>query len=199
MTADFVPERGDGRRILIVDDDAAVLKALSSYFERLKYEVVRAETGRQAIAAFEAHEPDVTILDLQLPEIGGMEVLEALRRKRAAVILLTGHGDIPTAVKAMQLGAENFLTKPVDMPHLVASVERAIEKTELRRENVRLRKLVPTTRKKVIQLVAMLVLVAGSLLLGRLVGGIGEEQRRLPEIAPTRQGTPLPQRPESLR
>ncbi|MEK6769917.1 MAG: response regulator, partial [Gemmatimonadota bacterium] len=66
---------------MIVDDDAAVLRGLSEYFERLRYEVVRAATGKQGVAAFESQEPDVTILDLRLPDIDGLQVLEILRRK----------------------------------------------------------------------------------------------------------------------
>ena len=178
---------GEGRRVLIIDDDAAVLKGLADYFERLKYEVVRASTGNQGVAAFDAQEPDVTILDLRLPDMDGLQVLEALRRKRALVIMLTGYGDIPTAVQAMQLGAENFLTKPVDLPHLVATVERAIEKLELRRENTRLRELVPTTRRRIVQALIVLGLIAGSLGIGRAVGGLGNERPAPTPIAPTRR------------
>lgn len=178
---------GEGRRVLIIDDDAAVLKGLADYFERLKYEVVRASTGKEGVAAFDAQEPDVTILDLRLPDMDGLQVLEALRRKRALVIMLTGYGDIPTAVQAMQLGAENFLTKPVDLPHLVATVERAIEKLELRRENTRLRELVPTTRRRIVQALIVLGLIAGSLGIGRAVGGLGNERPAPTPIAPTRR------------
>lgn len=178
---------GEGRRILIVDDDAAVLKGLADYFERLQYEVVRALTGKEGVAAFNAQEPDVTILDLRLPDMDGLQVLEVLRRKRALVIMLTGYGDIPTAVQAMQMGAENFLTKPVDLPHLVATVERAIEKLDLRRENTRLRDLVPTTGRRLVQALVVLGLIAGSLLVGRAVGGMGSERNAPPPIAPTRR------------
>ena len=180
---------GRGRRILIVDDDEAVLKGLSEYFARLGYDVVRAANGQRGLDGFAAQEPDVTILDLRLPDIDGMQVLETMRRKRALVILLTGYGDIPTAVRAMQLGAENFLTKPVDMPHLVATVERAIEKLDLRRENVRLRRMVPSTRRRVLQAVAALVLVAAALLVGRFVGNVGTSYTPPPAIAPV---TPAP-------
>ena len=181
---------GQGRRILIVDDDEAVLKGLGDYFARLGYEVVRAATGQQGISGFQSQNPDVTILDLRLPDIDGMQILEIMRRKRALVILLTGYGDIPTAVRAMQLGAENFLTKPVDLPHLVATVERAIEKLDLRRENVRLRQMVPTTRRKVLQAVAALVLIAAALLVGRFVGNVGSTVATPPAIAPVRPAAP---------
>jgi len=186
---------GEGRRILIVDDDEAVLASLSDYFTRLGYDVVRAPTGKQGLAGFESQEPEVTILDLRLPDIDGLQVLEAMRRKKALVILLTGYGDIPTAVHAMQLGAENFLTKPVDMPHLVATVERAIEKYDLRRENIRLRGLVPTAGKRVTQAVAALVLIGAALLVGRWVGSAGGSPKAPPEIAPVRPSLQRSDRP----
>ena len=170
----------------MVDDDEAVLKGLSEYFTRLGYAVVRAATGKQGLDGFKSQNPDVTILDLRLPDIDGMQVLEIMREKKAMVILLTGYGDIPTAVRAMQLGAENFLTKPVDLPHLVATVERAIEKLDLRRENVRLRQMVPSTRKRAAQAVAVVILAAASLLVGRWVGGVGSAVPAVQPIAPVR-------------
>jgi len=106
--------------LLMVDDDASVLRAIGEYFERIGYEVWRDGTGEQAMETFQRVRPDVVLLDLHLPDASGLVVLERLRREGAAVILLTGQGDIETAVKAMQLGAENFLTKPVDMTHLAA-------------------------------------------------------------------------------
>jgi DNA-binding NtrC family response regulator len=187
MSAPFEPFSGGGRRILFVDDDPSVLSALGDYFQKLGYQTIRAANGRDGIAAFESQEPDVTILDLHLPDMDGLQVLEALRRHRAAVILLTGHGDIPTAVQAMRMGAENFLTKPVDMSHLTAQIERAIEKVDLRRENTRLLKLVPTTRRRVMQVVVAAVLTVAGIALGRLVGGIGTEPAPVPQIAPVRQ------------
>ncbi len=183
---------GRGRRILIVDDDEAVLKGLTDYFARLGYEVVRAATGRQGLDGFESQDPDVTILDLRLPDIDGMQILEIMRRKRALVILLTGYGDIPTAVRAMQLGAENFLTKPVDLPHLVATVEHAIEKLDLARENVRLREMIPTTRRKVMQAVVAIALLGAALLIGRFVGSVGNERPTPPEIAPLQRAATTP-------
>src|SRR6266540_4085084 len=125
----------------MVDDDASVLRAIGEYFERLTYEVWRESTGEQAIETFQRVRPDVVLLDLHLPDASGLVVLERLRRAGAAVILLTGQGDIETAVKAMQLGAENFLTKPVDMTHLAAAIARVAEKVRLSRQNARLRAL----------------------------------------------------------
>jgi len=127
--------------LLLVDDDASVLRAIGDYFERIGYEVWRDGTGEQAMETFHRVRPDVVLLDLHLPDSNGLVVLERLRREGAAVILLTGQGDIETAVKAMLLGAENFLTKPVDMTHLAAAIARVAEKVRLSRQNARLRAL----------------------------------------------------------
>ena len=126
--------------VLLVDDDPDVLRAVGEFLEHSAYTVFREATGEAAIAAYEREHPDVVVLDLRLPDMSGLDVLDRLREYDAAVILLTGHGDVPTAVRAMQLGAEQFLTKPVDMPHLVAAVARAAEKIRLRREIKLLRK-----------------------------------------------------------
>jgi len=127
--------------LLLVDDDPAVLRAIGDYFERIGYEVWREGTGEQAMETYRRVRPDVVLLDLHLPDASGLVVLERLRREGGAVILLTGQGDIETAVKAMQLGAENFLTKPVDMTHLSAAIARVAEKMRLSRQNARLRAL----------------------------------------------------------
>jgi DNA-binding NtrC family response regulator len=125
--------------LLLVDDDAAVVRAIGDYFERLGYEVLRESTGDAGVEAFRRERPDVVILDLNLPDASGLDVLERLRRENGAVILLTGAGDIQTAVRAMQLGAENFLTKPVDMNHLAAATARLAEKVRLSHQNALLR------------------------------------------------------------
>jgi DNA-binding NtrC family response regulator len=110
-----------------------------TYFEKIGYEVHRAGTGGDGVEAFEALRPDVVILDLHLPDMSGLEVLERMRAHGAAVILMTGQGDIETAVRAMQLGAENYLTKPVDMTLLAAATVRVAEKVRLSRQNALLR------------------------------------------------------------
>jgi len=125
--------------VLLIDDEADVLRAVGDYFEKLGYEVHRAASGGDGVAAFASMRPDVVILDLHLPDMSGLEVLERLRADGAAVILMTGQGDIKTAVRAMQLGAENFLIKPVDMTHLAAATVRVAEKVRLSRQNALLR------------------------------------------------------------
>jgi len=128
-----------GDSILLIDDDADVLRAVGDYFDKIGFEVGRADAAEAGFEAFDRMRPDVVILDLHLPDIGGLEVLERLRSLGGSVILLTGQGDVETAVRAMQLGAEHFLTKPVDLGHLAAATARVCDKIHLARENALLR------------------------------------------------------------
>jgi two-component system response regulator AtoC len=128
------------RSVLIIDDDPAVLESLGRWLEHAGWEVFREATGDDGLEAFDTWRPEVVILDLRLPDADELSVLEALRRREASVVLLTGHGDIPTAVAAMRLGADDFLTKPVEMEHLEAVLERAMARRRLLRENERLRR-----------------------------------------------------------
>jgi len=128
-----------GDSILLIDDDADVLRAVGDYFDKIGFEVGRADAAEAGFEAFDRMRPDVVILDLHLPDVGGLEVLERLRSLGGSVILLTGQGDIETAVRAMQLGAEHFLTKPVDLGHLAAATARVCDKIHLARENALLR------------------------------------------------------------
>ena len=125
--------------VLLIDDDAAVLKSVGDYLEKSGWEVQREGNAENGLDAYHRVRPAVVILDLHLPDASGLELLEQLRGKGAAVILLTGQGDIETAVRAMQLGAENFITKPADMVHLTAAVARVGEKVRLARQNALLR------------------------------------------------------------
>ncbi|MBA2292100.1 MAG: sigma-54-dependent Fis family transcriptional regulator [Gemmatimonadales bacterium] len=121
--------------ILLIDDDIAVLRAVGAFFEKKGWDVFSELTGESGMNTFERTFPDVVLVDLDLPGIHGLDVLEQLRSRDTGVIVLTGDGDIPSAVHAMQLGAENYIVKPVDMAHLLAAAERAAEKGRLRRVN----------------------------------------------------------------
>ncbi len=121
------------KSLLLIDDDPAILRSVGTYLERSGYQVFTEVSGEAALDRYQQYTPEVVLLDLHLPGMSGFEVLERLREHNAAVIVLTGHGDVETAVQAMQLGAENFLTKPVDMPHLVLSVDRVRDKVRMRR------------------------------------------------------------------
>src|SRR5260370_35017776 len=94
--------------VLLIDDDADVLGVLGEYFDTLGYEVSRATTAEEGLEAFGRLRPDVVILDLHLPDLDGLEVLERVRAQRASVILLPGQAHIETAVRAMQPGSGHF-------------------------------------------------------------------------------------------
>lgn len=121
--------------ILLIDDDIAVLRMLGAAFEQRGWDVYRDMSGEAGMATFERSLTDVVLVDLHLPGMDGFELLDQLRGRETAVIVLTGDGDVPTAVRAMQSGAENFLTKPVNLAHLHAVADRAVEKVRLRRIN----------------------------------------------------------------
>ncbi|MCA9769351.1 MAG: response regulator, partial [Gemmatimonadetes bacterium] len=121
--------------ILIIDDDIALLRTLGEAFERTGWDVHRELSGEAGLRTYRRALPDVALVDLHLPGMDGLEVLDALQEYQAAVIILTGDDHLPTAVRAMALGAENFLVKPVDLQHLLAAADRAAEKVRLRRIN----------------------------------------------------------------
>ena len=118
--------------ILLIDDTPEVTAVLGAFFERAGHQVVRVHSGEDGIEAYQRTRPDLVLLDLQLPDMSGFDVLERIRGDEPVVIMVTGHGDIPLAVQALQRGAENFLTKPVDLDHLRVALERGLEKARLR-------------------------------------------------------------------
>lgn len=179
--------------MLFIDDDAQVLKSLGDYFEKLGHQVFRAASGREGLKAYDQHRPDVVVLDLFMPEMSGMEVLEILARREAMVVMLTGYGELENAIQAMRLGAENFLTKPVEMAHLVAAVEKAAEKGALRVENVELKaRLSPSVKRRLLKYGALALLIAASLWLGRWIGNEEDTRPTRPIPVPLNQDTAIP-------
>lgn len=122
-------------RLLVVDDDPGIVAALVSIFTLAGHQVSSTTDPRAAAALYAAHEPDAVVLDVTMPEHDGFAVLDELRAldPDACVLMLTGNGDIESAVKAMRAGAENFLTKPFEKEHLLLTLDRALAQAELRR------------------------------------------------------------------
>ena len=123
------------RRLLLVEDDEGIRFSVRGFFTSQGYDVLEAGTMQAALAAFELNPPEAAIVDFQLPDGDALEMLPAIKQMAhdVPVILLTGHGSIDRAVRAMQAGADHFLTKPVELPILAAVVERAIENRRLKR------------------------------------------------------------------
>jgi len=129
-------------KVLVADDDKNLKLVLETELKDAgRFEVATTERGRATLEMLEKREFDVLLLDLNMPDVGGMEVLKRIREQEVPVevIILTGHGTISTAVEAMKLGAYDFLSKPFKFEELKAVVEKACEKKKLLTENLILR------------------------------------------------------------
>lgn len=127
--------------ILIVDDNKDMQFNLTSILEDEHYSVECAGDGREAIDKVKEFEPDIVLLDIRLPEIDGLKVLEEIKyfKKEIQVIMLTAFGDIKSAVKSMRLGAFDYVTKPFDTEELLLIISKALESLNLNKEVISLR------------------------------------------------------------
>jgi DNA-binding NtrC family response regulator len=132
------------RRLLVVDDDPAIVRILRAIFVREGFEVSAAEDGEAGVARALADGPDVVILDLELPKLDGIQVLERLTAAKPGlpIVMLTGRNEVRAAVRAIRLGAFDYVTKPFDPDEISLSVGRAMETRALATEVVELRRQV---------------------------------------------------------
>lgn len=116
-------------RILLVEDDPSALEFCADVLHRAEYEVVRAESGERAEAELRVSGIDVVVVDLKMPTMGGLEVLAVAKETDpdTIVILITGFPEVETAVKAMKLGASEYLVKPFSEEQLLTAVESSVE------------------------------------------------------------------------
>jgi two-component system response regulator GlrR len=116
------------RRILVVDDDANLLRLLALRLEKEGFEVIEAASGEEALARLSAQVPDLIVTDMRMGGMDGLALFEAANRKHPSlpVILLTAHGNIPDAVTATRKGIFSYLTKPVEARALMNEIERAL-------------------------------------------------------------------------
>ena len=177
--------------ILIIDDEVAIAAAFAMFFRHDGQHVVHeAHTGNDGVDAYWRLRPDLVLLDVRLPDITGFDVLAKIREDDPVVIMVTAYGDVPMAVDALHKGAENFLTKPVDLSHLAAAAERALEKSHLRRMNrYMMEKRVTSTRALIGSSPAMRELAQQVSLLaqsdrttGLLIGERGSGKGRVAEL-----------------
>ena len=120
-------------RVLLVDDDDAFRRVMTSELTRRGYGVVTAASGREALNQAAEISADVVLLDLRLPDMDGIEVLKQLRERNpsAGVVVLTGHGTIDTAIRAIRLGAYDYLEKPCPIAKLEMAIQKTSEHTQL--------------------------------------------------------------------
>jgi two-component system response regulator AtoC len=123
-------------RILIVEDEKLIRWSLAERLKREGYLVDSAETGAQGLQLLEEQEYDLLLLDYRLPDIDGLEVLSRIRERlpELLAILVTAYSTVDSAVRAMKLGAHDYINKPFDMDQMVHVIEKALETHHLRRE-----------------------------------------------------------------
>src|SRR5260370_19576062 len=123
----------DPLRVLIIDDEKAHAEAVAESLARVGYECVIATSGKAGADKIEKEDFDVILTDLRMQDLDGLALLRKAKQDlpEAEVVLITGYGDVKTAVEAIKEGASNYLTKPVDMGELRAIVDKAGERLRL--------------------------------------------------------------------
>jgi two-component system nitrogen regulation response regulator NtrX len=128
-------------RVLVIDDEEAIRKSLRMVLEYEGYELLEAASGPEGLETLRRESPDAVLLDIKMPAMDGLEVLQAARERDAhtPILMISGHGDIPTAVDAIHKGAYDFLEKPLESDRVLTALRNAIERKRLRDDNTRLR------------------------------------------------------------
>ncbi len=131
-------------RVLVIDDEAAIRDSLKMTLEYEGYDFVAAATGQEGLALAERETPDLVVLDVKMPGMDGIEVLDRLRAMNDSlpVIVISGHGTIGTAVEATKKGAFDFIEKPFASERVLVSLRNALDQRRLRDENRTLKKAV---------------------------------------------------------
>ncbi len=129
------------RRVLVVDDEKGIREALTQLLEYEDIEVQACASGSEALSLYPELRPHLVFLDVKMQGMDGLETLRKLREldPRAQVVMISGHGTIQTAVEATQLGAYDFLEKPLDTDRILLTLRNALEHVDLASENVRLK------------------------------------------------------------
>lgn len=133
-------------RILIIEDEAAIRRVLVKILteENKDYEVFEAEDGLAGMEIIKKEDFDLVLCDIKMPKMDGVEVLEAVKKIKPEIpmVMISGHGDLDTAVNTMRLGAFDYISKPPDLNRLLNTVRIALDRKELVVENTRLKKKV---------------------------------------------------------
>lgn len=129
-TSDRKRQDDESLQLLIIDDEPAHAEAVAESLERIGYQCIIATSGAAGAKAIETREPDLILTDLKMDDMDGLAIVRKAKQElpNAEVVVITGHGDVQTAVEAMKAGAANFLQKPVNLHELRAMVDRAAER-----------------------------------------------------------------------
>ena len=116
--------------ILVVDDDAKIVRLVRTYLEREGFRVIEASDGRSALAAIALEAPDLVVLDLMLPEVDGLSVIRAVRRTdRTPIVMLSARGTTSDRIAGLTEGADDYLPKPFSPAELVARIKRILDRS----------------------------------------------------------------------
>jgi two-component system NtrC family response regulator len=123
-------------RIVVIDDEVNAATALEALLKDDGYDVVKAHDARNGLQLLEKNDPDIVLTDLRMPGMDGIELLAKVKeiRPETMVVIMTAYGTVKTAVKAMKLGAEDFLSKPIDVEELEVVLQKTLEKKHLLEE-----------------------------------------------------------------
>ncbi|HEY6499570.1 MAG TPA: response regulator, partial [Streptosporangiaceae bacterium] len=117
-------------RVLVVDDEPQILRALRINLRVRQYDVLTAATGAEALDVAGKHPPDLVVLDLGLPDLSGLEVIEGLRGWTSVpIVVLSGRADSADKVEALDAGADDYVTKPFSMDELLARMRAALRRS----------------------------------------------------------------------
>jgi DNA-binding NtrC family response regulator len=127
-------------KILIVDDEESVRYSFTKLLRAPEYQVLGAKDGNEGIAKVEQEKPDLVIMDIQMPELSGLQALERMKAvaPKMPVLMITAHGTSDRVIAAMKLGAYDYIEKPFDIPRMKALIDEALEAGRLMRTEVRL-------------------------------------------------------------
>jgi DNA-binding NtrC family response regulator len=123
-------------KILVVDDERIIADSLKQGLEKEGYDVITASSGEEGLEHFMIESPDITLLDINLPRMDGIKVLDAIKKfdKDAIAIMITAYGGVDSAVRAMKMGAYDYVEKPFDLARLNIILKKALETIKLKRE-----------------------------------------------------------------
>lgn len=159
--------------VLVIDDEPGIRNLLSQELAAQGYQVETAADGQEAIQKIDRRKFQVALCDLNMPHVGGLEVLDAIRSRDSdlEVIMMTGYGTVETAVTAMKKGAYDFVQKPFNMDEILALVEKSLEKSEFRRVIQELKETKKRLEETHIQLIQSEKLAG----IGQLAAGVAHE------------------------
>jgi len=132
-------------KILVIDDEDFILQLAKDILERSNYDVHVMSNGYEGLRLIDTEKFDLMLTDIRMPDISGLDLIRNVRNRNneMPIIVITGHGTLDIAIKAIRLGAQGFLLKPFTPEELRSSVSEALEKTRLLSENIRMRALMP--------------------------------------------------------